>query len=378
MSLRFNTPFTFDRVVRLVLWSLAFGIALWFIYILRDVLLPFGVSVLIAYMLEPFVQYNRQLLRLRGRTLAVFVTLLESLLLLVCMGVFFMPSVVDEMRELGAMISLYVNSDQQVPFLPDSVHLFLKNNLNLSDISAMLSGRDWMNIGSALMRLVDSGIGLAIKVFGWMLVFLYVVFIMLDYDRLGAGFRAMVPPRMRHSAFVIGRDIKESMNHYFRGQALVAFCVGVLFSIGFLILGLPLAVVLGMFIGVLNMVPYLQLVSIPVTAVLCLIYSADSGIGFWVIFWEAMAVYIIVQAIQDLFLTPRIMGKAMGLNPALILLSLSIWGTLLGLIGLIIALPLTTLLLAYYNRYIIDRNDGGNEPEADSRALIDATESELD
>ena len=67
-----------------------------------------------------------------------------------------------------------------------------------------------------------------------------------------------------------------------------------------------------------------------------------------------MAVYIVVQAIQDLYLTPKIMGKYMGLNPAIILLSLSIWGTLLGFIGLIIALPLTTLVLSYYNRYVIE------------------------
>ena len=70
-----------------------------------------------------------------------------------------------------------------------------------------------------------------------------------------------------------------------------------------------------------------------------------------------MAVYIIVQCIQDLFLTPKIMGKAMGLNPAIILLSLSVWGTLLGFIGLIIALPLTTLLLAYYDQYISNQED---------------------
>ena len=73
------------------------------------------------------------------------------------------------------------------------------------------------------------------------------------------------------------------------------------------------------------------------------------------IFWECMAVYIIVQCIQDLFLTPKIMGKAMGLNPAIILLSLSVWGALLGFMGLIIALPLTTLLLSYYNIYIVNR-----------------------
>ena len=83
-------------------------------------------------------------------------------------------------------------------------------------------------------------------------------------------------------------------------------------------------------------------------------YVAD-GVDFWVIFWEAMAVYVVVQCIQDLILTPKIMGKAMGLNPAIILLSLSIWGSLLGFMGLIIALPLTTLLLSYYDLYVVQR-----------------------
>ena len=128
-------------------------------------------------------------------------------------------------------------------------------------------------------------------------------------------------PAYRKTVFRIGNDIQRSMNHYFRGQALVSFCVGVLFCVGFLIIGMPLAVILGMFIGLLNMVPYLQLISLVPTTLLCLVCSVDSGIDFWVIFWECMAVYCIVQCIQDLFLIPKIMGKAMGLNPAIILLS---------------------------------------------------------
>ncbi|MDE6270721.1 MAG: AI-2E family transporter, partial [Muribaculaceae bacterium] len=170
--------------------------------------------------------------------------------------------------------------------------------------------------------------------------------------------------------------VKESMNHYFRGQALVAFLVGILFSIGFSIVGLPLAIVLGLFIGLLNMVPYLQLISIIPTSLLCLVYSIDGNVDFWPVWWECMAVYIVVQCIQDLVLTPRIMGKAMGLNPALILLSISIWGTLLGFIGLIIALPLTTLLLAYYDRYISSREDGEDPGERaeDEEALREMTQ----
>lgn len=73
-----------------------------------------------------------------------------------------------------------------------------------------------------------------------------------------------------------------------------------------------------------------------------------------------MAVFAAVQIVGDLILTPRIMGKAMGLNPAIILLSLSIWGSLFGFVGMIIALPLTTLLLSYYEQYIIMRNDDEN------------------
>ena len=76
-----------------------------------------------------------------------------------------------------------------------------------------------------------------------------------------------------------------------------------------------------------------------------------------------MTVYVIVQCIQDLYLTPKIMGKAMGLNPAIILLSLSIWGALLGFLGLIIALPLTTLILSYYDLYVIRQETIPNPDE---------------
>ena len=80
--------------------------------------------------------------------------------------------------------------------------------------------------------------------------------------------------------------------------------------------------------------------------------AADTGHNFWMIFGGALLVFIIVQIITDMIITPKIMGKAMGLNPAMLLLSLSIWGALLGFIGLIIALPLTTIIIAYWKRYV--------------------------
>lgn len=90
---------------------------------------------------------------------------------------------------------------------------------------------------------------------------------------------------------------------------------------------------------------------------LAILKAADTGDNFWIIIASAAAVFIIVQIIQDGYLVPRIMGKITGLNPAIILLSLSIWGSLMGMLGMIIALPLTTLMLSYYQRYIINQEN---------------------
>ncbi|MCM1518086.1 MAG: AI-2E family transporter [Pseudoflavonifractor sp.] len=367
-------PYTLDRVVRLVITIAVIAIALYFINLLKDVLLPFCVSCLIAYLLEPFVQFNRRLLNLRGRTTAIFCTLFEATFFVGVLCYFFIPSIIQEMAQVGTLIKQYSQTELNIPFMPNGIHRFIRTHLDLEYLSTLLTRQEWIALIKTSIAgtwgLVSTSIGWIISVFSWLVVFLYVIFIMLDYDRLSNGFRRMVPPRYREITFRLGRDLQQSMNHYFRGQALVALCVGILFSIGFLIIDLPLAIVLGLFIGLLNMVPYLQLISIPITAMLCLVMSVDQGINFWVIFSESMAVYCVVQAIQDLILTPKIMGKAMGLNPALILLSLSIWGTLLGLLGMIVALPLTTLLLAYYNRYIIQGGDGTarNDTKADGKS----------
>ena len=158
------------------------------------------------------------------------------------------------------------------------------------------------------------------------------------------------------------------MNRYFRGQALVAFLVGVLFSIGFLIIDFPLAIGFGLFIGLLNMVPYLQLVALVPTVLLALLKAADTGQNFWLILILALLVFCVVQVIQDAVIVPKVMGKITGLNPAVILLSLSVWGSLLGILGMIIALPLTTLILAYYKQFIRYGETVGQLPPASEKS----------
>lgn len=148
------------------------------------------------------------------------------------------------------------------------------------------------------------------------------------------------------------KDVERELNNYVRGQSLVALSMGILFCIGFTLIDFPMAIGLGILIGIMDLVPYLHTFALIPTAFLALMKAADTGQNFWIILASAVAIFAIVQVIIDMVITPKIMGKAMGLNPAILLLSLSVWGSLLGFIGLIVALPLTTLLIAYYQRYV--------------------------
>lgn len=365
--MRNRQPYTFDRVVRIV-FSICIVVAvLMLLDILRSVLLPFLVACLIAYMLEPIVRWNQKWTHCRRRFIPVVLTLIESLAAVALFCWIFIPYLVSEVSEMAEMIRAYTSRQIQIPYVSEKIHRFIRQNVDFDVISRYLTREQWIELAktslSKTWSFVSSGVAIVAAAVSWLIVVLYLIFIMLDYERLMLSFRQLVPYRHRRTTFRVFDDIKNAMNRYFRGQFIIAMSVGILFSIGFLIIGLPMGVILGLFIGILNMVPYLQVISLPIAALLCLVAVAANGVDFWVIFWECMAVYVVVQCIQDLILTPRIMGKVMGLNPAIILLSLSVWGCLLGFLGLIIALPLTTLLLSYYDIYVVRNEDDSNGPD---------------
>ena len=137
--------------------------------------------------------------------------------------------------------------------------------------------------------------------------------------------------------------------------------MGVLCAIGFSIIQLPLAIVAGLLVGILTIVPYLKVVGIIPCAILGLLQSMETGRSYVSILLGIGIVFIVVQMLEDFILTPKIMGKVTGLNPAVIMLSLSIWGSLMGMVGLIIALPLTTLIISYYKRFVL-KDDIIEEP----------------
>lgn len=347
-------PFTFDRVVRMIIALAVMAVVVWLTGLLKNVLLPFCLACLISYIMEPFVEFNQKLLHRKGRVLCVLITLLDVTVIVGLVLYFFIPMVVNEIHQMSDMVKAYSEKNVSLPFLPDNISRFIESKFSISKLIEEMENGKGLSLLSRGESIVSSTIGILVHSLEWLLTFIYVVFILLDYDKLGEGFFLLVPTKYRAAVIQIFSDVKESMNKYFRSQLLIATCAAVFYCIGFTIVGLPMSIVMGLLVGILYMIPYFQYITVVPVAAICFIYSLDGSVDFWALLGKCGLVYVVSQSICDYILTPKIMGKSMGLNPAIILLSLSIWGTLLGIIGMIIALPLTTLLLVYYKKVIID------------------------
>lgn len=349
-----SRPFTFDRTVR-ILFSIGFVVlVVWLLGKLTNVLLPFCIACLIAYFLEPLCQLNMRLLHMKKRVIPSLLTLLEAGAVIIGLIYLFTPSVIKEIDQMELMIRDYSTRDVNIPFLPASFSVHLRSLLDLEKLSETLTEEHLSSLLNKGVSFLSVALGIVFHTLEWFLTFIYVIFILIDYPRLMKGFRLMVPPKFRREVYRVEDDIKDSMNRYFRVQVMLAGCAAVFYCIGFSIVGIPLAIVLGIVVGILYIIPYFQYITVIPVLIVCYITSLGGHVEFWPLVGKCALVYVVSQSICDYILTPKIMGKVMGLNPAIILLSLSVWGTLLGLIGMIIAIPMTTLMLAYYQRYVIN------------------------
>ena len=352
---------TFDSFIRaVILGAIIIGV-LMLLKRLSGVLLPFFLAWLIAYLIYPLVSFFQHKLRLKNRIISIFCALFTLSVIGSVAFYLLVPPMIQEFLRVKDLLIEYFSTTHTASNVHTTLSEFIRQNIDLHILEQMFSQENILDALKVtvpkLWSLISESINLLFGFFTVFLILLYIVFILLDYESISEGWAHLMPKKYRKTVTGILNDVKDGMNRYFRGQALVALCVGILFSIGFLIIDFPLAIGLGLFIGALNMVPYLQIIGFVPTIILAILKAADTGDNFWIIIASAAAVFIVVQIIQDGYLVPRIMGKITGLNPAIILLSLSIWGSLMGMLGMIIALPLTTLMLSYYQRYIINQEN---------------------
>lgn len=363
---------TFDRFIRMVTGIIIVALIYLLLRKLSGVLIPFFVAWIVAYMLYPFVKFLENKCHIKYRILSILIVIVSLITALTVACLLIIPPVIDECARLKDIVVDYVNTSSTTTAITAEIENYVKHNINLDEITKALTIKDISSLIEErvpqLFSLISSSVSALMGFLGSLIAIMYLFFILLDYEQISEGFIRMVPGTKRGFVSGVLHDVQKGMNGYFRGQSLIAFIVGILFSIGFVIIGLPLAIPLGLFIGFLNLVPYLQTLGFIPAIMLAILKAHETGQNFWGILLGVLIVFAVVQTIQDGYLTPRIMGNVTGLNAAVILLSLSVWGSLLGFIGLIIALPITTILVSYYKRYILEE-DIVPTPKGDEPAL---------
>ena len=358
MSHFFRREFTFDRIARMLVLSVLILLIYVAVQAIWSVILPFLLAGIFAYVMMPLVRFFQYTLRLRSRGLSVILTLLLLGAGVYLAVIFIIPSINAEIEKTLQVISGYSSGqDILMMILPRNIRNYLNGGLRWGNFPQQLSFEKVLENVKLLLDQVGGIINSTLSIFSWGLVFLigfiYFVFILLDFENLARGFISLFPKTLRPTIRTISMDLDRYMNNYFRGQALIAISVGILLSIGFNIIGLPLATAMGIFIGILNFIPYMQALGIIPLGLASLLMAAQTGENAFVCMLLAYGVLMIVQIIQDMIIVPRIMGQTMGMRPSLILLVLSIWGYLLGFFGMLIALPITMFIYSLYMRYVL-------------------------
>lgn len=350
---------TLDKLVRWILCGLIILAVFYITNSMSEVLLPFFIACLLAYLLYPLVRLTEKYLHIRIRALSILFVLILLIGIITGIGMLIVPSMIEQFEKLSDVTMHYLSQTTQTNSLTNYIRQWIQEHQR--DIDHFLKSQDFSDTIKTAMPQVFSFVGqtasVVISIIASFITLLYMFFILLDYEFLTDNWIKIFPKKNRPFWTELSQDVARELNNYIRGQSLVSLIMGILFCIGFTIIDFPMAIGLGIMIGIMNLVPYLHTFALIPTAILALLKAADTGQNFWIIFGSAVLVFAVVQVISDMVVTPKVMGKAMGLNPAILLLSLSVWGSLFGFIGLIIALPLTTLIMAYWQRYVTKEHE---------------------
>ncbi len=367
--------YDFDRVIRFIVSAGTIVLVIWLLRYLSDVLIPFVVALLIAYLLNPLVNTVER--RLKNRAAAVLLTVFGVLttgVVAVMLSVPLVASQLDDFQGMLTQLRSEVAGDPETGItLAERFDALIASQADsragwvLEKIRETVTSEEFdldgyvMTLARKLVPgvwgVVTGAVGFILGLIGLMVVLLYVIFLLNDYRLVEHAWKDQLPPAYRDTLVSFLDEFRVAMSRYFRGQFVVAACVGTLLATGFSLIGLRMGLLLGLLIGVLNMVPYLQTVGFIPAALLSILTAVenDSSIvnGLLMVF----GVFFVVQLIQDAVLVPRIMGKVTGLRPAIILLGVFVWGKVLGFLGLVLAIPLTCLGLAYYRRWVLKQRN---------------------
>ena len=353
-----------DRIIRGATTLALLAAVFYLVAYVADVLVPLALGILLAYLLDPAVAWVQS--GVKRRNLAVFITLVGALSVFSLVALVLIPMISNEFSHLMSMVreALEPGSTFRAGLrerIPPDVFMIVEQVLRSEEVQNFVKESSELRSAAVhvLRKMVPGLWGIlsgAFSIVGLLiqgvLVLVYLTFVLIDFRKFQESWQEFLPPQWRGGIVDFLSEFNDAMSVYFRGQFLVASTVGVVFAIGFSIVGLKMAILLGLMIGLLNMVPYLQLVGVVPALILAVVTAVEQGNPVQGYLIGVGVVFLVAQILQDVVITPRIMGEATGLRPVVILFCVFFWGKLLGFLGVLLAIPLTCLGLAHYRRLL--------------------------
>ncbi len=191
-------------------------------------------------------------------------------------------------------------------------------------------------------------------IFMFLSTILYFVLTLYNFDYFVSIKNRYFRAKIKSKTNTILDDFSQSFGRYFRLRTKIVLLLALIYLVAFIILDMPGVILITIFIILLSYIPYLQYIMLIPLALGCLVLSTESSHGFLLFFGITSGIFVLASLIEEIILNPRIMEKNIGMNPVIMILALSVWSYLLGLPGLLIGIPVTSLLIIYFKRYVLN------------------------
>lgn len=319
----------------------------WLVYLLAPVITPFAISAVLAYLGDPLTDRLEKVSLGRwklGRTVAVSIVFVLMLSLLAIALVIVIPLLVEQVRTLIHLLPRWIEwfSGTVLPWLAGKFGLELEG-FDSAQFAQMLKDY-WREISTAAFKVVDyvsrGGMAVAALLTNLILIPVVTFYLLRDWDPLIRATHDLLPRTMEAEITRTVVEVDEVLGAFFRGQLMVMLALGLIYSVGLSLIGLELAVLIGMGAGLLSIVPYLgSIVGVLVAAGAAIFQFQD-------VFHLVMVLLVfgVGQSAEGMYLTPKLVGDRIGLHPVTVIFAVLAGGQLFGFLGILVALPVAAAL----------------------------------
>lgn len=332
-----NVPANNARLQHSRFWMLAFAAFAGLVWVLKPILLPFAAGLVLAYFLNPVVDglTRRKMPRWLGTLLVLFGFLLIVALLFVLTAPLVQKQILALIEALpGHIDTIRAWAEKLIKRLsPQQVE-------NLRDTAGQLAGNAAQWGGTLLKGVISEGAAI-FNIFALAIITPVVAFYLLrDWPNIVTTVDKYLPRKYYDQIQEILKDINRALSGFLRGQALVCLALGIIYSIGLSLTGLKYGATIGIIAGFLSFVPYVGSTFVLVTSTILAFIQFDS---MWDI-GPVLLVFIVGQTLEGYVLTPKLVGDRVGLHPVWILFAILAGGSLLGFVGVLIAVPVAAIV----------------------------------